>query len=121
MKLMDILLEDENKEKLIKKAKTIYKGLKRGVIHKGHFGKIVYELPDDYDLQLDINDDAFIKLGDNKSDNAVRFYFVDNTSGEYRPYELNNHEYKLYVKHLEDRKFKPFDIILWFEHHEDIK
>ena len=73
---MDILLEDENKEKLIKKAKTIYKGLKRGVIHKGHFGKIVYELPDDYDLQLDINDDAFIKLGDNKSDNAVRFYFV---------------------------------------------
>jgi hypothetical protein len=27
---------------------------------------------------------------------------VDNTSGEYRPYELTNHEYKLYVKHLEE-------------------
>lgn len=112
--------EDENKDKLIKKAKTIYKGLKRGVIHKGHFGKIVYELPDDYDIQIDIHDDAFIKLGDNKSDNAVRFYFLDNTSGEYRPYELTNYEYKLYVKRLEDHKFKPFDIILWFDHHEEI-
>ena len=121
MKLLDIILEDESKEKLIKKVKTIYKGLKRGVIHKGHFGKIVYELPDDYDLQIDINDDPFIKLGNNKSDNAVRFYFVDNTSGEYRPYELTNYEYKMYIKRLEDHKFKAFDIILWFEHHEDSK
>ena len=71
MKLMDILLEDENKEKLIKRGKTIYKGFKTGVIRKGHFGKITYELPDVYDIQIDVNGEAFVEVGKNRSDNDI--------------------------------------------------
>jgi hypothetical protein len=121
MKLMDILLEDENKEKLIKKAKTIYKGFKTGVIRKGHFGKITYELPDEYGLQLDVYNEIFIEVGQNRTKNEIKFYYVDGTSGEIKPYSLNYSEYKLFVSEINARKFERFDIIMWYDQSEDIK
>ena len=119
MKLLDIILEDENKEKLIKRGKTIYKGFKTGVMRKGHFGKITYELPDVYDIQLDVNDEIFIKIGGNRTENEIKFYYVDGTGGEIKPYSLNNHEYHLFVREIERNKFKSFGIIIWYEQSEN--
>ena len=120
MKLLDIIFEDENKEKLIKKYRTIYKSLKSGVIGKGHFGKIVYELPDEYDLQFDIHDEAFIKVGGSKSDNGIKFYYVNDNDGEYKPYDLNPTEYKLNVRKIEKKKFDPFGMVLYYEEPYDM-
>ena len=120
MKLLDIIFEDENKEKLIKRGKTIYKGFKTGVIRKGHFGKITYELPDVYDIQIDVNGEAFVEVGKNRSDNDIKFFYIDGTAGEIRPYSLNNSEYKIFVRDINARKFGSFNIILWYNHSEDI-
>ena len=119
MKLLDIIFEDENKEKLIKRGKIIYKGFKTGVIRKGHFGKITYELPDVYDIQID-DGEAFFEVGKNRSENEIKFFYVDGSSGEIKPYSLNNTEYKIFVKEFNTRKFKSFNIILWYNHSEDI-
>jgi hypothetical protein len=115
MKLLDIILEDENKEKLIKKAKTIYKGVKTGVVRKGVFGKVVYVLPDVYDVQIDIHDEIFIKVGGNRTENGVKFYYVDDTDGEMKPLRVNPTEYQLNIKRIENKKFTPFGIYLWYE------
>ena len=120
MKLLDIIFEDEDKDKLIKRGNTIYKGFKTGTIRKGHFGKIMYELPDVYDIQLDINDDIFIKSGGNGTDNEIKFYYVDRMSGEIKTYSLNNHEYHLFVREIERNKFKSFGIVVWYEQSENI-
>jgi hypothetical protein len=119
MKLMDILLEDD-KEKIIKKVKIIYKVISGSIIRKGHFGNITFELPNEYDIQLDVNDDPFVKVGRNGSDNEIKFFYVDGSSGEVKPYRLNNHEYHLFVREIERRKFKQFDIVLWYEQNESI-
>ena len=113
--------EDEDKEKIIKRGKTIYKGFKTGVIRKGHFGKIMYKLPDVYDVHLDADNEIFIKVGKNRSENEVKFYYVDGTSGEIKPYSLNYSEYKLFVSEINARKFERFDIIMWYDQTEDIK
>ena len=118
MKLLDIINEDENKEKLIKRGKTIYKGFKTGVIRKGHFGKITYELPDVYDVQLDHSNDIFIKVGKNRSENEIKFFYV--SSGEINPYSLNYSEYKLFVKAINKHKFESFKIELWYDQTEDM-
>ena len=118
MKLLDIISEDENKEKLIKRGKTIYKGFKTGVIRKGHFGKITYELPDVYDVQLDHSNDIFIKVGKNRSENEIKFFYV--SSGEINPYSLNYSEYKLFVKAINKHKFESFKIELWYDQTEDM-
>ena len=118
MKLLDIINEDENKEKLIKRGKTIYKGFKTGVIRKGHFGKITYELPDVYDVQLDHSNDIFIKVGKNRSENEIKFFYV--SSSEIKPYSLNYSEYKLFVKDINKHKFESFKIELWYDQTEDM-
>jgi len=115
MKLLDIILEDENKEKLIKKAKTIYKGVKTGLLRKGVFGKVVYVLPDEYDIQIDVHDDIFIKLGNNRTKKGVKFYYVNDDDGEMKPLRVNPTEYQLNLRLIEKKKFKPFDIIVWWE------
>ena len=115
MKLLDIILEDENKEKLIKKAKTIYKGVKTGVLRKGVFGKVVYELPDEYDIQIDVHDDIFIKLGNNRTKKGVKFYYVNDDDGEMKLLRVNPTEYQINLRLIEKKKFKPFDIIIWWE------
>jgi len=114
MKLLDIILEDENKEKLIKKGRTIYKGVKTGVVRKGAFGKIMYELPDVYDIQIDIHDEIFIKVGGNRTEDGVKFYYVNDTDGEIKPLKLNPTEYQLNIKRIEHKKFTPFGIYLWY-------
>jgi hypothetical protein len=119
MKLLDIIFEDENKEKLIKRGKTIYKAFKTGVIRKGQFGKITYELPDIYDIQIDIIGRLVVEVGKNRSDNDIKFFYIDGTAGEIRPYSLNNSEYKIYVSEI-TRKFESFNIILWYNRTEDI-
>ena len=118
MKLLDIINEDENKEKLIKRGKTIYKGFKTGVIRKGHFGKITYELPDVYDVQLDHSNDIFIKVGKNRSENEIKFFYV--SSSEIKPYSLNYSEYKLFVKDINKHKFESFKIELWYDQTDDM-
>jgi hypothetical protein len=120
MKLLDIIFEDENKEKLIKRGKIIYKGFKTGTVRKGHFGKITYELPDVYDIQIDVHNEIFIEIGKNRSDNEIKFFYIDGTAGEIKPYSLNNTEYNIFVKEISVRKFKSFNIILWYNHSEDI-
>jgi hypothetical protein len=115
MKILDIILEDENKEKLIKKAKTIYKGVKTGVLRKGVFGKVVYVLPDEYDIQIDVHDDIFIKFGNNRTKKGVRFYYVNDDDGEMKPLRVNPTEYQMNLRLIEKKKFKPFDIIIWWE------
>jgi hypothetical protein len=120
MKLLDIIFEDENKEKLIKRGKIIYKGFKTGTVRKGHFGKITYELPDVYDIQIDVHNEIFIEIGKNRSDNEIKFFYIDGTGGEIKPYSLNNTEYNIFVKEISVRKFKSFNIILWYNHSEDI-
>jgi len=115
MKLMDILLEDENKEKLIKKAKTIYKGVKTGVLRKGVFGKVVYVLPDEYDIQIDVHDDIFIKFGNNRTKKGVKFYYVNDDDGEMKPLRVNPTEYQMNLRLIEKKKFTPFDIVIWWE------
>jgi hypothetical protein len=115
MKLLDIILEDENKAKLIKKAKTIYRGVKTGVVRKGVFGKVIYVLPDEYDVQIDIHDDIFIKIGDNRKENDIKFFYVNDEDGEMKPLKVNPTEYHLNVKRIENKKFLPFDISLWYE------
>ena len=113
--------EDEDKDKIIKRGKIIYKGFKTGTVRKGHFGKITYELPDVYNVQLDHSDDIFIKVGKNRSDNEIKFFYVDGTSGEIKPYSLNYSEYKIFVKEINTRKFESFNIELWYDQTEDIK
>jgi hypothetical protein len=120
MKLLDIIFEDENKEKLIKRGKTIYKGFKTGVIRKGHFGNITYELPYEYDVQIDVNDEVFVKVGRNGSNNDIKFFHVDGTSGKVQPYSLTNKEYDVFVRAIERHKFKPFNIVLWYDQTEDM-
>lgn len=110
----------EDNEKLIKKVKTIYKAISGSIIRKGHFGNITYELPREYDIQIDVNDDPFVKVGRNGTDNEIKFYYVDGTSGEVKQYRLNNHEYHLFVREIERRKFKPFNIVLWYEPNENV-
>ncbi len=115
MKLLDIILEDEDKEKLIKKAKTIYKGVKTGVLRKGVFGKVIYVLPDEYDIQIDVHDDIFIKLGNNRTKKGVKFYYVNDDDGEMKPLRVNPTEYQMNLRLIEKKKFKPFDIVIWWE------
>jgi hypothetical protein len=117
MKLLDIIFEDENKERLIKRGKTIYKAFKTGVIRKGQFGKITYELPDIYDIQIDIIGRLVIEIGKNRSDNQIKFFFY--LDGEIKPYSLNNSEYKIFVSEI-THKFESFNIILWYNRTEDI-
>ena len=112
--------EDEDKDKIIKRGKIIYKGFKTGTVRKGHFGKITYELPDVYNVQLDHSDDIFIKVGKNRSDNEIKFFYVDGTSGEIKPYSLNYSEYKIFVKEINTRKFESFNIELWYDQTEEI-
>ena len=120
MKLLDIIFENEDKDKLIKRGNTIYKGFKTGTLRKGLFGKIMYELPDVYDIQLDVNDDIFIKVGRNRTENEIKFYYVNGSGGEIRPYILNNDEYNIFVREIERNKFKSFGIIIWYDQSENI-
>lgn len=121
MKLLDIINESkEDNEKLIKKVKTIYQVISGGIIRKGHFGNIKFELPSEYDIQIDVNDDPFVKVGRNGTHNEIKFYYVDGTSGEVKQYKINNHEYHLFVREIERRNFKPFNIVLWYEPNENV-
>ena len=120
MKLLDIIFENEDKDKLIKKGKTIYKGLKTGVLRKGLFGKIMYELPDECDVQIDINDEIFIKVGRNRTENEVKFYYVNGSGGKFIPYILNNNDYRIFVREIERKNFKSFGIVMWYEPNEGL-
>ena len=113
--------EDEDKDKIIKRGKIIYKGFKTGTVRKGHFGKITYELPDEYEIKLDVYNEIFIEVGKNRSDNEIKFFYVDGSSGEIKPYSLNYSEYKIFVKEINTRKFESFNIELWYDQTEDIK
>ena len=120
MKFIDLINEEDQSEwdKLYKKTQLVFK---TGTVRKGHFGKITYELPDVYNVQLDHSDDIFIKVGKNRSDNEIKFFYVDGTSGEIKPYSLNYTEYKIFVKEINTRKFESFNIELWYDQTEDIK
>jgi hypothetical protein len=116
MKFIEILLETDE-DKLIKRGETIYNALRKGTLNKGHFGKVVYILPNEYKVNLDTNSDIFIKVGNNSSDNNVRFYSVDNITGDYKEFHLDKWNYKLFIKKI-GYKFEPFDITLWCDQND---
>jgi hypothetical protein len=114
MKLLDIILESDDKEKLIKRAKTIYKGLKTGVLGNAMFGKVHYILPDEFDVKIDIHNETFIQVGNNQKENKVKLYYVNDNSGDVKQYNLNNEDYKDFIIFLR-KKFDPFGIFLWYD------
>ena len=114
---MNILFENSH-EHLKKRAKTIYKGLKRGVLGNAMFGKVYYILPDEFDIQIDIHDETFIEVGNNHSENKVILYHVSDNTGEVKPYDLSNEDYRSFVSFL-GRKFQPFGIVLWYNENYD--
>jgi len=105
---------DDKKEKLIKRAKTIYKGLKTGVLGNAIFGKVHYILPDEFDVKIDIHDETFIEVGNNQNENKVKLYYVNDNSGDVKQYNLNNEDYKDFIIFLR-KKFDPFGIFLWYD------
>jgi hypothetical protein len=105
---------DDKKEKLIKRAKTIYKGLKTGVLGNAMFGKVHYILPDEFDVKIDIHDETFIEVGNNQNENKVKLYYVNDNSGDVKEYNLNNADYRDFIIFLR-KKFDPFGIFLWYD------
>jgi len=107
-------LSDDEKARIIKKGRTVYKAMKRSVIGSGMFGQVYYILPDEFDIKVDIHDDAFIQVGGNKMDNEVKLYHVNNNTGDVKPYRLNNEDYRALIDFI-GKKFKSFNITLWYD------
>jgi len=105
---------DDKKEKLIKRAKTIYKGLKTGVLGNAMFGKVHYILPDEFDVKIDIHNETFIEVGNNQNEKKVKLYYVNDNSGDVKEYNLNNADYRDFIIFLR-KKFDPFGIFLWYD------
>ena len=114
MKFIEIISESEE-ERLLKKAHTIYKALKTGVLNRGQWGVVKYRLPDHYKVDLDHSNDIFIKVGGKGEDNRVIFYYEDDITGELKELKLPGlKEYKIFIERI-NYKFQPFDITIWHD------
>jgi hypothetical protein len=104
---------NEDKDRRIKRAQTIYKAHKRGLLNKGEHGGIKYELPDVYDVRLRFLDDQMIiEVGYENEDNEVKFYFGPNEDGEYKLTKPGPKYYRTFIEKLSDKFFEPYDIKL---------
>ena len=103
--------EDNNRR--IKRARTIYKGLKKGLFNRGEHGSIKYILPDVYDVHIrSIDDVVIIKVGDEESENPVIFLYSDDDGRGDRPNKVGPKYYYTFVEKLGHKYFEDFGIKL---------
>ena len=106
---------NEDKDRRIKRAHTIYKAHKRGLLNKGEYGNVKYELPDVYDVRLrSLDDQMLIEVGYEGDDNEVKFYFGPNEDGKYKLTKPGPKYYAPFIEKLSDKFFEPYDIKLIF-------
>jgi len=104
---------NEDEDKRIKKARTIYKAFKKGLLNKGEHGNVRYELPDEYDIRIrSIDDVIIIEVGDEGDDNEVKFYFGPNKDGEYKLTRPGPKYYYTFIERLYQKFFHQYDIKL---------
>ncbi len=104
---------NEGEDKRIKKARTIYKAFKKGLLNKGEHGNVKYELPDEYDIRIrSIDDVIIIEVGDEGDDNEVKFYFGPNNDGEYKLTKPGPKYYYTFIEKLYQKFFHQYDIKL---------
>ena len=100
-------------EKRIKRARTIYKALKKGLLVRGEYGSIKYLLPDEYKVYVrSIDDVLVIRVGEEEDDNHVKFFFNDNDGTGDRPTKPGPKYYNAYVGKIWEKFFNNFDIKL---------
>jgi hypothetical protein len=106
---------NEDKDRRIKRAHTIYKAHKKGLLNKGEHGNVRYELPDVYDVRLrSLDDQMLIEVGYEGDDNEVKFYFGPNEDGKYKLTKPGPKYYGPFIERLSDKFFEPYDIKLIF-------
>lgn len=102
---------NEDKDRRIKRAQTIYKAHKKGLLNKGEHGSVKYELPDVFDVRLrSLDDQMIIEVGDEGDDNEVKFYYGPNQDGEYKLTRPGPKYYYTFIEKLSEKFFEPFDI-----------
>jgi hypothetical protein len=129
MKLLDIILENDE-ERLIKRAKTIYNTFKRGIIKAGKMNVLVkkrhnyyedkknefdveYVLPDQYVINFNFKRDVpNLRVGCYDCDDRVKFYYVDKQTGEKTECKVSYDGYQAIIDVI-DKKFKRFGIVLY--------
>jgi len=105
---------NEGEDKRIKRARTIYKAFKKGLLNKGEHGSVRYELPDEYKVYVrSIDDVLVIRVGEEEDDNHVKFFFNydDDGTGD-RPTKAGPKYYNAYVGKIWEKYFNNFDIKL---------
>ena len=104
---------NEGEDKRIKKARTIYKAFKKGLLNKGEHGNVKYELPDEYKVYVrSIDDVLVIRVGEEEDDNHVKFFFNDDDGTGDRPTKAGPKYYNAYVGKIWEKYFNNFDIKL---------
>lgn len=104
---------NENDDKRIKRARTIYKALKKGLLNRGEYGSIKYLLPDEYKVYVrSIDDVLVIRVGEEEDDNHVKFFFNDDDGTGDRPTKPGPKYYDAYVGKIWEKFFNNFDIKL---------
>jgi hypothetical protein len=100
-------------EKRIKRARTIYKALKKGLLNRGEYGSIKYLLPDEYKIYVrSIDDVLVIRVGEEGDDNHVKFFFNDDDGRGDRPTKPGPKHYNIFVDRIWEKYFNDFDIKL---------
>ena len=104
---------NEDDDKRIKRARTIYKALKKGLLNKGEYGSIKYLLPDEYKVYVrSIDDVLVIRVGEEGDDNHVKFFFNDDDGRGDRPTKPGPKHYNIFVDRIWEKYFNDFDIKL---------
>ena len=108
---------NENEDKRIKKARTIYKAFKKGLLHrsKEDGGTIRYILPDEYNVYIrSIDDVLVIKVGKEEDENSIKFFFNSNDGRGERPVKVGSGPayYEQFVDKIREKFFYNFDIRL---------
>jgi len=104
---------NEDNDKRLKRARTIYKAFKKGLLNKGEHGSVRYELPDEYKVYVrSIDDVLVIRVGEEEDDNHVKFFFNDDDGTGDRPTKAGPKYYNAYVGKIWEKYFNNFDIKL---------
>ena len=108
---------NEDEDKRIKKARTIYKAFKKGLLHrsKEDGGTIRYILPDEYNIFIrSIDDVLVIKVGKEEDENSIKFFFNSNDGRGERPVKAGPERgyYENFVDKIREKFFYNFDIRL---------
>ena len=108
---------NEDEDKRIKKARTIYKAFKKGLLHrsKEDGGTIRYILPDEYNVYIrSIDDVLVIKVGKEEDENSIKFFFNSNDGRGERPVKVGSGPayYEQFVDKIREMFFYNFDIRL---------